>query len=210
MISQQNGAGAAGRSPTSSSGAVDEWNARVRRRSASGADRHRHPGTGIGTGTGIRTGTGTQSTGGQRRQPVQPCSRRPRGPASRAAGDSDLKRRRCASSPTRRTTRSSIYARPRDYRMIEDAIRAARRRALAGADRGDHRRGDAQRQSAIRPAVVPAARHRALLELHRASQRRTRTTASAPLADVASIYPGFNYVFSAAARRSHPERAVGP
>jgi general secretion pathway protein D len=121
MSSQQNnmagaGAGGAGGLPTSASGLAT--NGAPGSTSTSGFPTAGTTGTGTGIGAG--TGSGTQSSNGQRgslsgrQQALQPGLK---------GGDSELKTPPVRIVADEKNNALVIFARPRDYKMIEDSIR---------------------------------------------------------------------------------------
>jgi general secretion pathway protein D len=111
------GPAGAGGLPTSSSG-LSANNGTPGSMGASGG----LPSAGANTGTGIGTGTGTQSTNGRqtgslsnRQQALQP--------GLKGGGDSDLKTPAVRIVADEKNNALVVFARPRDYKMIEDAIK---------------------------------------------------------------------------------------
>jgi general secretion pathway protein D len=121
MSSQQGMAGAGGAAgagglPTSSSGL--STNGTPGSMGAGGG----LPSAGANTGMGIGTGTGTQSTNGRqtgslsnRQQALQP--------GLKGGGDSDLKTPSVRIVADEKNNALVVFARPRDYKMIEEAIK---------------------------------------------------------------------------------------
>jgi general secretion pathway protein D len=197
MSSQQNGAGAAGGGglPTSSSGLSTGGTPGS---TSIGAGSPTAGGTGTGIGTG--TGTGTQSTGGQRgslsnrQQALQPGLK---------GGDSELKTPPVRIVADEKNNALVVFARPRDYKMIEEAIRrldVVPLQVLIEATIAEVTLND-NLQYGLQWFFSQASSH---LELNNGipSTTSTATTAAGAAAgaislsgaDISPSFPGFNYL----------------